>query len=250
VTPGFAALVVEGLVRVTGRDVSVRQRDVRWLYAAAGLLVAVAALAISVSVGWLGPHSVDGRIVRAAHRLTLRAHWTLTAAQAATELGVPIIVDTVAALVAVGLLVCRRFRAAGFVVAVRLATAVASDQAKDRLHRPRPALPHATVHASGYSFPSGHASGAASVYLPLALLLLNSRRPAVSRGAVVVAVTVCVLVSISRVVLGVHFPSDVIAGVALGAALSCAGAWLLPITPASPEATELSRAATDLNTIG
>jgi membrane-associated phospholipid phosphatase len=235
-----------------GRPAS--QREASWLYAAAALLAVAVAVAISVNAGWLGPHSVDGRIVRAAHRLTLRDHWTLTAARWVTELGVPVIVDALAALATVGLLLCRRFRAAGFVAAVRLATALATNEAKVRLHRPRPALRHATVHASGYSFPSGHAAGAASVYLPLAVLLLSSPRPALRRGAVVVAGVLCVLVSISRVVLGVHFPSDVIAGLALGAAFTCAGAWLQPNAPVRPAATDRSRAATDLkadiNTIG
>jgi len=238
------------LVRVTGPDLPAPWRDVRWLYAAAVLLAVAVGLAISVNAGWFGPHSVDGRLVRAAHRLTLRAHWTLTLAMAVTQLGAPIVVDVLAVLATVGLLLCRRFRAAGFVAAVRLATVLSSDQTKVRLHRPRPVLPHATVHASGYSFPSGHASGAASVYLPLAVLLLSSRRPAVRRGAVIVAVALCVLVSMSRVVLGVHFPSDVIAGTALGAAFSCAGAWLFQIVAMCPEATHRSRVAIEPNTIG
>jgi membrane-associated phospholipid phosphatase len=238
------------LIRVTRDARPATKRDGRWLYAAAGFLALAVVLSIVVSAGGLGPHSVDGRIVRAAHRLTLRAHWTLTAAKAVTELGVPTLVDVLAGLAAVGLLLGRRLRAAGFVVAVRIATALATNEAKVRLHRPRPALPHLSVHASGYSFPSGHAGGAASVYLPLAVLLLSNRRPAVRRGAVILAVTVCVLVSISRVVLGVHFPSDVIAGLALGAAFTCAGAWLLPSTPTSVAATDHSRAATDLNPIG
>jgi undecaprenyl-diphosphatase len=194
------------------------------------LFAVTVGLSIVVTAGWLGPHSVDGRIVRAVHRLTLRDHWTLTAAKAATELGAPLVVDILAVVATVVLLLCRRWRAAIFVAAVRLATALASHEGKVRLHRPRPALPHLTVHASGYSFPSGHAAGAASVYLPLAVLLLSSPRPAVRRGAVIAAVTLCVLVAVSRVVLGVHFPTDVIAGVALGAACTCVGAWLLPVT--------------------
>jgi undecaprenyl-diphosphatase len=241
---------VSGLARVTSRELSASQRDVSWLYAAAALLAVAVALAISVTAGWLGPHSVDGRIVRAAHRLTGRDHWTLTAARAVTELGAPVIVDALAVLAAGGLLVCRRLRAAGFVAAVRLATALAVNEAKVGLHRPRPALPHPSVHASGYSFPSGHAAGAASVYLPLALLLLCSRRPGGRRGAVLVALMVCVLVSASRVVLGVHYPSDVIAGFALGAAFSSAGTWLFRISPVCPDAIDRSRAATDMNTIG
>jgi undecaprenyl-diphosphatase len=159
-------------------------------------------------------------------------------------------VDALALIVTVGLLLCRRFRAAGFVAAVRFVTALTSSEAKLVVHRHRPSLPHPIVHASGYSFPSGHAAAAASIYLPLAVLLLSSRRSAIRRGTVGLALVVCVLVSMSRVVLGVHFPSDVIAGFALGAAFTCAGVWLFVPIPASGEATSRPAAVTDINTIG
>jgi membrane-associated phospholipid phosphatase len=205
----------------------VSQHDRWWLLAAVALLAVVAALWIAVTSGWLGAHSLDERTVAAGHRLVLRDHWLVTAAQDVTHLGAPLVVDGLAIIATFVLLLRRQFREAGFVASVRLVTVLASTALKAGVHRARPVLSHAITHAHGYGFPSGHSSGAASVYLPIAVLLLASQHPGIRRGAVAVAVAICLLVGTSRVLLGVHFPSDVIAGLALGGALTCVGGWLV-----------------------
>lgn len=88
-------------------------------------------------------------------------------------------------------------------------------------HRTRPEIQH-LVEAGGYSFPSGHAMVSVAFYGMLGYLLwLNLRERSIPAWYVPV-LTVCLIVSIgiSRIYLGVHFPSDVIAGFAAG------GAWL------------------------
>ncbi|WP_051271051.1 phosphatase PAP2 family protein [Shimazuella kribbensis] len=87
-------------------------------------------------------------------------------------------------------------------------------------HRQRPTL-HRLIEESGYSFPSGHSMGSIIFYGMLCMLLilfLNSRKAKV----VVVLITVIIIISIglSRIYLGVHYPSDVLAGYAAG------GVWL------------------------
>lgn len=84
---------------------------------------------------------------------------------------------------------------------------------KPLVARPRPWVHHpqlATVyHATGYSFPSGHSFIAWSMILPLAIALLlpGGRR----QHALGIALIVCaILVMMSRLVLGVHYPSDVL----------------------------------------
>ena len=72
-----------------------------------------------------------------------------------------------------------------------------------------------TAHATGYGFPSGHAISATVVFVGLAAILpwsTPTRRWTVASGLVVV-------VSLTRVALGVHYLVDVIAGVAIGLAL-------------------------------
>jgi undecaprenyl-diphosphatase len=66
--------------------------------------------------------------------------------------------------------------------------------------------PHST------SFPSGHALGAAAFWTAVAVLLL----PRLGRLVWVIAVAVPLLVGLSRVLLGVHYPSDVVAGLLVG----------------------------------
>lgn len=98
---------------------------------------------------------------------------------------------------------------------------------KNVFDRPRPDLvPHeAIVHTA--SFPSGHSMMAAVTYLTLAALLaqLHSRRR-IKAYLLFVALLLTVLVGVSRVYLGVHWPSDVLAGWTAGAAWA-ALAWLV-----------------------
>jgi PAP2 superfamily. len=75
------------------------------------------------------------------------------------------------------------------------------------------------IDSSGFTFPSGHATGATAVYGGLAALLRVGRRQ-LRYGA---AVSVIVLVSVSRVVLGVHYLRDILAGMALGVLLIAVG---------------------------
>ncbi|MCL5057389.1 MAG: phosphatase PAP2 family protein [Actinobacteria bacterium] len=92
---------------------------------------------------------------------------------------------------------------------------------KNIFHRARPDIQH-LVNAGGYSFPSGHAMISATFYGMLGYLIwLNLReRNKPSWYVAVVTAIFIVSIGISRIYLGVHFPSDVAAGFAAG------GAWL------------------------
>lgn len=92
--------------------------------------------------------------------------------------------------------------------------------AKAVVGRSRPAPPYALIAENGYSFPSGHATGTAAVALLCAWMLsrwvIGSWPARVAVWALAVGVTGAV--GFSRVYLGVHFVSDVLAGWLLGAA--------------------------------
>jgi len=83
--------------------------------------------------------------------------------------------------------------------------------------RARPAFDHPLVHLSTFSFPSGHAAGA-TVWWGFALVLWWSRERglAARMAGVLVAVAIVALTAVSRVYLGAHYPSDVLAGIAEG----------------------------------
>lgn len=89
---------------------------------------------------------------------------------------------------------------------------------KDVFERPRPQIvPHLFGDVGSTSFPSGHALAATAVYLTLAALLARMTEDRRSKAFVVCAAFVIVfLVGASRVYLGVHWPSDVLAGWTVG----------------------------------
>lgn len=87
------------------------------------------------------------------------------------------------------------------------------------VRRARPVVDDALTRAPGYSFPSGHATNTAAAGLVLVILVwpLLGRR---GRTVLVTLVSAAVLITAAdRVLLGAHFPSDVIAGVVLGTAM-------------------------------
>src|SRR5688572_29283480 len=83
--------------------------------------------------------------------------------------------------------------------------------------RPRPQVFEWGQHTVSSSFPSGHAMSAATVYMTVAYLAARLQRRHFSRVlTLIAAVIVVVLIAISRLYLGVHYPSDVAAGVLIG----------------------------------
>ena len=125
------------------------------------------------------------------------------------------------------LLISRHFRTALYTVLAVAGGQLLSMTLKLGFDRPRPDLvPHESFVESA-SFPSGHSMMAAVTYLTLAALLCRLELPAGARPWLLgVAVLVTLLVGTSRVYLGVHWPSDVLAGWLAGAAWA-ALAWLL-----------------------
>ncbi|HVG48986.1 MAG TPA: phosphatase PAP2 family protein [Rubellimicrobium sp.] len=120
----------------------------------------------------------------------------------------------------VGGLAMRGQRRSALFLAVAIGTGqVLSHVAKTFFDRPRPDLvPHGTAVLSS-SFPSGHSMMAAVTWLTLAVMLARAEPQRRMKAYwIALAVLVTVLVGVSRVYLGVHWPSDVAAGWTLGAA--------------------------------
>jgi undecaprenyl-diphosphatase len=106
------------------------------------------------------------------------------------------------------------------------ATELVVEVVKVLVERQRPPAEDALTQASGFSFPSGHAATAVAVYAVLALLL---GRRCCDRTRIVLAVLgglVVLAIGASRVYLGVHYPTDVVAGWLTGATLALAS-WLV-----------------------
>lgn len=111
----------------------------------------------------------------------------------------------------------RRWGTALLVLVAAAGGAAVCDGLKAVFDRPRPTVvPHLDT-VSTASFPSSHAAASAAVYLTLGVLLAGTvRRPVVRAYLLLWGVLLTGLVGVSRVVLGVHYPTDVLAGWALG----------------------------------
>lgn len=143
-----------------------------------------------------------------------------------TRFGSPAV--AIAASLAIAVWIWRRFRdrlMAAFCPAVVVSAAIAESLTKAVVQRSRPATA-AAAHVHGLSFPSGHATAAAALAVGISVLLpaagVHHRRLA---GFVLTGYVV--LIGLSRLVLGVHYLTDVVAGIVLGATtvVICAGLW-------------------------
>jgi undecaprenyl-diphosphatase len=154
----------------------------------------------------------------------LGPHWLENAVRDVTALGGTPLILFMTLAVAGYLAMARKPGAALFVLVAILGAAVLSFLGKDLIARPRPELvPHGMVVITK-SFPSGHATGAAAAYLTLGALLARFQpRRRLKIYILGLALTITVAVGLSRLYLGVHWPTDVLAGWTLGAgwALTC-----------------------------
>lgn len=181
----------------------------------AGLAAAVMA---SATVGRLDLAAVGTVHASSAEPFT---DWML----ALTALGATHSILLITALALAALAAARQWRGA-----LTLALSVATTEmvvalAKNLVSRPRPPAEDAVAHAQGFSFPSGHAAAAMAVYGVLVLLAARSFNGA-ARTLVALAGALVVLgVGVSRVYLGVHYPTDVMAGWLTGGTLALAS-WL------------------------
>lgn len=105
-----------------------------------------------------------------------------------------------------------------------LSDGLVNDALKLAFARPRPMVVPHLVEASGFSFPSGHAFGAAATFVAVALALRAAGAGAKSIQAGAIALSLAI--AFSRVWLGVHYPSDVVAGWLGGAGYALATAAL------------------------
>jgi len=109
-------------------------------------------------------------------------------------------------------------RLALFVVITAAGSSVLNTVVKSAVHRLRPTLANPVTHASGLSFPSGHAQAAIVGYAVLLLVFLPGLHGLARRTAVTLAILMVLAIGFSRVALGVHYASDVVGGFVLGAA--------------------------------
>lgn len=158
----------------------------------------------------------------------LRQGWLTNIAVDLTALGSPTLLTLLTLSVVALLLHARDRRGAAQMAIVSIGAAFLGTSLKQAWSRPRPDIVARLVEVASFSYPSGHSLGAAAVGATAAVLVAHRLPSAPQRVTVFTcAAILIVLVGLSRVYLGVHYPSDVIGGMTLGAAWSIVVGLLL-----------------------
>lgn len=161
-----------------------------------------------------GPsHSVDVAIMRDMAEARAGTRALVQIAGLWTMLGGAAFTLPMAALAAVFLLIRRHFARAVILVVTVLGERLLVDGLKEWLGRPRPLDGEYSI--GSMAFPSGHAANSMTVYLAIAILTVP---PAYRQSAIFMAVILSLTIGLTRIFLGVHWPSDVIGGWVLGLA--------------------------------
>ena len=183
------------------------------------LLIAVAALFV---LGWLAEEVLEGDTQKFDTFVRTAVHQYATPGLTRLMLGFSFLgsVAVISVLWLVAICVFLYFRRARMAALLGIAMAGAGvlDVAlKLAFHRPRP-VPFFGATPSSYSFPSGHAFGSLCFYGMLAAILATRARGRGAKWSIWTgAVFLIGVIGISRIYLGVHHPSDVIAGYCAGA---------------------------------
>ena len=215
-------------------------RALRWLGRhELGTLLAIGSLAADV---WLfaaladevmegGTRKFDTTLLLALRRpgdlQPLGPPAVLNAARDISALGGPAVLTLLTAAVSLFLALNGKKHMALFVCGSIGSGLLVSSLLKDSFDRPRPDLVPHEVYAASYSFPSGHSMLSALTYLTLGAILARSHeRKLLKAYFLLLATFLTGLIGVTRVYLGVHWPTDVLAGWTAGAvwALVC---WLL-----------------------
>ena len=213
--PPGALEPVETSVREGGQ--SEPRRRVEWV--AGGLLVLFFVDLLLIRITWQPLAETDDDLLDAAHSAAVSNQGVVTWSEWISVLGSTPVRWTVIAML--GAVLWRKGlpRAAAFVVAVELLGTGLNNLVKIAVDRLRPALPDPVATAPGASFPSGHAMNSTTCYALVASVVLfsglvTSRRLRITLTTVLVALPLAI--GVTRVLLGVHYPSDVLGGWVLG----------------------------------
>jgi len=188
------------------------------------LLLGFALLASEVFEG--DTHGFDMRLLRDAQRIREAHPWFAEVMRDLSGLGSTVVLTLFTAATAGYLLLVSARITALLVLASTVSCAILISLLKAAFSRMRPDVSFADYAAWGMSFPSGHASMSAAVFLTLGVLTATTRSRLSERLYILaVAAATALLIGASRVALGVHWATDVLAGWAVGAAWAMA--WLL-----------------------
>ncbi|GAA3723366.1 phosphatase PAP2 family protein [Gordonia hankookensis] len=183
---------------------------------------------------FLSPNGVDRTITDAV--VDLRTEVLTDIALVATATGNTLVLTTVVVVVVLGLVGIRAFPEAILVGAGSFAGYLLMVGLKHLFARPRPPIADRLLDIDTYSFPSGHAMMSTVVFGLLAVAAYRLSAWVRAHPAVLLIAPIwAIAIGCSRVYLGVHWTTDVLAGWLIGAAWVAGCAWLCARWAATPQ---------------
>jgi undecaprenyl-diphosphatase len=173
-------------------------------------------LLILVRLQWPPLESVDHGGAARINSLVAGDAGFITVVKAVTWLGSDGVLWAVIAAAALVLALRRRWRLAIYLLITGAGALVLDPTLKSLVGRLRPVVAHPVAHGTGDSFPSGHSLGSIVCYGAILLVFLPAARGRWRTAFITVIVALVALIGISRILLGVHYLSDVVGAWALG----------------------------------
>ena len=194
------------------------------------LVVAALGRWVLIPADWA--RALDEGGVAAGTDLVLSAPWLGDVARAWSALSGPWVVHPLVVVVAVTLWVRGRVGRSVLVVpAIGLVGWALGAVAKEIVERPRPA--QAVLEVGSFSYPSGHATNIALGAVLLIALARAAERVWIRWGTALLALLAVILTAADRILLGVHYVTDVAMGLGFGAAAAILALAALPLRPNS-----------------
>src|SRR5262245_17323692 len=184
--------------------------------AATAAATVFATLLVLVRLRWPPLESVDHGVAAGINGLIAGSAPLVTAVKAVTWLGSSGVLWTVVLAAAVILALRRRWRLAVYLLVTGSGALVLDPVLKSLVGRLRPVVAQPFAHGAGNSFPSGHSLGSIVCYGAVLLVFLPAARGRWRTTFITVTVALVALIGISRVLLGVHYLSDVLGAWAIG----------------------------------
>jgi len=193
-------------------------RDLASLTAVTAAALIFAVLLVLVRLRWPPLESADHGAAADINGLIARGGPLLPVVKAVTWLGSDGVLWAVIGAAAIVLALRRRRRLAIYLLVTGAGALVLDPVLKSLVGRLRPVMAHPVAHGSGNSFPSGHSLGSMVCYGAVLLVFLPAARGRWRTAFITVTVALVAMVGISRILLGVHYLSDVVGGWAVGIA--------------------------------
>ena len=183
---------------------------------AAALIFAV--LLVLVRLRWAPLESADHGAAAGINGLIAGNAALVAVVKAVTWLGSDGVLWAVVGAAALVLALRRQWRLAAYLLVTGAGALVLDPVLKSLVGRLRPVVAHPIAHGIGNSFPSGHALGSIVCYGAVLLVFLPAARGRWRTAFIAVIVALAALIGISRILLGVHYLSDVVGAWAVGIA--------------------------------